>query len=58
MRKMRYMHLYIALYAIMSDMDVRVLKQFVNLADSLHFGRASEASHVSPSALSRSIQRL
>lgn len=42
----------------MSDMDVRVLKQFVNLADSLHFGRASEASHVSPSALSRSIQRL
>jgi LysR family positive regulator for ilvC len=39
-------------------MDTRSLKQFVNLADSLHFGRASEASHVSPSALSRSIQRL
>jgi LysR family positive regulator for ilvC len=39
-------------------MDARSLKQFVNLADSLHFGRASEASHVSPSALSRSIQRL
>lgn len=37
---------------------MRLLKQFVNLADSLHFGRASEASHVSPSALSRSIQRL
>ena len=35
-----------------------MLKQFVNLADSLHFGRASEASHVSPSALSRSIKRL
>jgi LysR family positive regulator for ilvC len=39
-------------------MDARSLKQFVNLADSLHFGRASEASHVSPSALSRSIKRL
>jgi len=39
-------------------MDSRSLKQFVRLADSLHFGRASEASHVSPSALSRSIQRL
>lgn len=39
-------------------MDHRALKQFVNLAQSLHFGRASEASNVSPSALSRSIQRL
>ncbi len=39
-------------------MDPRSLKQFVNLANSLHFGRASEASHVSPSALSRGIQRL
>ncbi|MCW8873255.1 HTH-type transcriptional activator IlvY [Pseudomonadota bacterium] len=39
-------------------MDTRSLRNFVNLADSLHFGRASEASHVSPSALSRSIRRL
>ena len=39
-------------------MDQRTLKQFVNLAESLHFGRASEASNVSPSALSRSIRRL
>ena len=39
-------------------MDLRILKQYVNLAESLHFGRASEASHVSPSALSRGIQRL
>jgi LysR family positive regulator for ilvC len=39
-------------------MDTRVLQQFVTLADSLHFGRASEASHVSPSALSRSIRQL
>ena len=39
-------------------MDVRSLKQFVNLADSLHFGRAAEASHVSSSALSRSIRQM
>jgi len=39
-------------------MDTRSLRHFLNLADSLHFGRASEAGHVSPSALSRSIRRL
>jgi LysR family positive regulator for ilvC len=39
-------------------MDSRRLKQFVALAGSLHFGRAAEAANVSPSALSRSIQRL
>jgi LysR family positive regulator for ilvC len=39
-------------------MDNRLLRQFLNLAEALHFGKASEASHVSPSALSRSIQQL
>lgn len=39
-------------------MDSRLLRQFLNLAEALHFGKASEASHVSPSALSRSIQQL
>jgi LysR family positive regulator for ilvC len=39
-------------------MDDRSLQHFLHLADSLHFGRASEASHISPSALSRSIARL
>lgn len=39
-------------------MDYRLLRQFVSLADSLHFGRAAESCNVSPSALSRSIQRL
>ncbi len=39
-------------------MDIRSLKQFISLAVNLHFGRASEVSHVSPSALSRSIRRL
>ncbi|RUR40165.1 HTH-type transcriptional activator IlvY [Vreelandella populi] len=39
-------------------MDFRLLKHFVTLSDTLHFGRASELSHVSPSTLSRSIQQL
>jgi LysR family positive regulator for ilvC len=39
-------------------MDLRQLRQFVALADTLHFGRASAASHVSPSALSRGIRQL
>lgn len=39
-------------------MDMRTIKQFATLAETLHFGRASEACHVSPSALSRSIRRL
>jgi LysR family positive regulator for ilvC len=39
-------------------MDHRSLRHFLNLADSLHFGRASEAGHISPSALSRTIRRL
>ncbi|MCW8886973.1 MAG: HTH-type transcriptional activator IlvY [Motiliproteus sp.] len=39
-------------------MDIKPLKQFIALADSLHFGRASEICHVSPSTLSRSIKQL
>lgn len=39
-------------------MDFRQLRQFVQLAETLHFGRASAASHISPSALSRSIRQL
>jgi len=38
-------------------MDVRQLRQFVHLAEALHFGRASAAANVSPSALSRSIRQ-
>lgn len=34
------------------------LRQFVELARTLHFGRAARACHVSASALSRAIQRL
>ncbi|GEN25348.1 transcriptional regulator IlvY [Halomonas cupida] len=39
-------------------MDFRPLQQFLTLADTLHFGRASEACHVSASTLSRAIRQL
>ncbi len=55
---MIYMHFYDAFYATIKGMDSRALKQFIALAENLHFGRASETSHVSPSALSRGIRRL
>ncbi|HFR4115731.1 TPA: HTH-type transcriptional activator IlvY [Yersinia enterocolitica] len=39
-------------------MDLRDLKLFLHLAESRHFGRTAKAMHVSPSTLSRQIQRL
>ncbi|MBV0933913.1 HTH-type transcriptional activator IlvY [Marinobacterium weihaiense] len=39
-------------------MDTRSLRLFLSLADTLHFGRSSEACHVSPSTLSRAIKQL
>ncbi|MFZ3391501.1 HTH-type transcriptional activator IlvY [Buttiauxella gaviniae] len=39
-------------------MDLRDLKIFIHLAESRHFGRSARAMHVSPSTLSRQIQRL
>ncbi|MEH6444903.1 MAG: HTH-type transcriptional activator IlvY [Oceanospirillaceae bacterium] len=39
-------------------MDTKNLKLFLNLADTLHFGRASAVSHLSVSALSRNIMQL
>jgi len=39
-------------------MDSRHLKQFVQLAETLHFGRAGEALGVSASVLSRNIRQL
>ncbi|WP_136067975.1 HTH-type transcriptional activator IlvY [Modicisalibacter radicis] len=39
-------------------MDLRPLRHFLALAETLHFGRASDACHVSPSTLSRSLQQL
>lgn len=39
-------------------MDTRDLRAFVLLSETLHFGQAAQAAHLSPSALSRTIQRL
>jgi LysR family positive regulator for ilvC len=39
-------------------MDHKALRQFLALAETLHFGRASEQAHVSPSTLSRAIKQL
>lgn len=39
-------------------MDLDALRLFLHLSRSLHFGRTSKEHHVSPSALSRTIQRL
>jgi LysR family positive regulator for ilvC len=38
--------------------DIQQLKHFITLAQQLHFGRASRLCHLSPSALTRTIQRL
>ncbi len=39
-------------------MNIRELNLFVNLASSLHFGQTSRACNITPSGLTRAIQRL
>lgn len=39
-------------------MDIQSLETFIKAAELLHFGRASRACNLSPSALTRTIQRL
>ncbi len=39
-------------------MDIRELEVFIAVAEQLHFGRASQVCNLSPSALTRTIQRL
>ncbi|HIJ79075.1 MAG: HTH-type transcriptional activator IlvY [Desulfobulbaceae bacterium] len=39
-------------------MDIHVLKLYKHLAASLHFGRTSRACNITPSALTRAVQRL
>lgn len=39
-------------------MDIRDCQMFIQLANAQHFGRAASASHLSPSAISRQLQRL
>jgi LysR family positive regulator for ilvC len=40
------------------NMDTRELEIFLTVAELMHFGRASQACNLSPSALTRTIQRL
>ena len=40
------------------SMDIQDLKLFRHLADALHFGRTSQACNITPSGLTRTIQRL
>lgn len=39
-------------------MDTRTLQLFLTLADTLHFGRAADACHMSASTLSRAVKQL
>jgi LysR family positive regulator for ilvC len=39
-------------------MDQKALAMFAHLSQSLHFGKTAQAHHISPSTLSRAIQRL
>ncbi len=39
-------------------MDIRAYQIFVQLAEHLHFGKTAELCHLSPSAISRQLQRL
>lgn len=41
-----------------SYMDIHALETFIKTAELLHFGKASRACNLSPSALTRTIQRL
>ena len=62
MRKLIYSQRHVAFYEIQNRgvrvVDLRDLKTFLHLAESRHFGRSARAMHVSPSTLSRQIQRL
>jgi len=40
------------------EMDQKALSMFAHLSQTLHFGKTAQAHHISPSTLSRAIQRL
>lgn len=49
---------FIAILIYTAAVNIRALENFLSLAQQLHFGRASVASNISISALSRSIRQL
>ncbi len=52
------MSLFLQNSIMMAFMNFKILKQFLALAETLHFGRASDECYVSISALSRNIRHL
>lgn len=60
LRKLIYCVRCVAHYETMVgvDMDIQELEIFLTVADQLHFGRAGQICHLSPSAVTRTIQRL
>ena len=58
---MNHLQYYVAIYAMQWyswRMDIRHLQLFRHLARTLHFAKTSKACYISPSALTRVIQRL
>jgi len=56
-----YSHLHIAKNATIEaneNMDQKSLTMFVHLSQTLHYGKTAQAFHISPSTLSRAIQRI
>jgi LysR family transcriptional regulator, positive regulator for ilvC len=45
-------------FSLIDDMDIRDLQLFKHLAATLHFGKTSKACNITPSGLTRTIQRL
>jgi LysR family positive regulator for ilvC len=65
LRKLIYYEYYIALYETYcvirsrrKTVDIQALETFIKTAERLHFGKASRVCNLSPSALTRTIQRL
>lgn len=62
LRKMIYIHHCVAFYAINAvcgvSLDFKDLQVFIAVAETLHFARAGKILHLSPSAVSRTVQRL
>ncbi len=58
LRKVIYLRYTLAKFATQRFMNIETLHIFQHLAKTLHFGRTSRACNISPSALTRAVQRL